>query len=121
MPRKIDLNWFIPAFVKSNVGSERGATGEDGTKRVRLWQSAKWLPFSGDGSRASHTKSMAIFLEIVQESIPHLLTCPFRTWIVSHTGIHPEKSTNSICVRYSFVQEKVVVVECSRVFFEWGG
>lgn len=31
MPRKIDLNWFIPALVKSKVGSERGATGEDGT------------------------------------------------------------------------------------------
>ena len=26
--RKIDLNWFIPAFVKSNVGSSLGATDE---------------------------------------------------------------------------------------------
>lgn len=79
------------------------------------------FPFSGNGSRASPTESMAIFFEIVQESIPHALTCPFRIWITFQTGAHPEKSINSICAWYSFVQEKVVVVECSRVFFEWGG
>jgi hypothetical protein len=31
VPRKMDLNWFIPALVKSRVGSDRGATGEEGT------------------------------------------------------------------------------------------
>src|SRR3954451_21570055 len=31
-PRKIGLNWFMPALVKSNVGSSCGTTGELGTK-----------------------------------------------------------------------------------------
>lgn len=31
MPRKIALNWFIPAFVKRSVGSERGTTDDEGT------------------------------------------------------------------------------------------
>src|SRR3954464_2964367 len=30
-PRKIGLNWFIPAFVNSSVGSSCGTTGDDGT------------------------------------------------------------------------------------------
>src|SRR5882757_5011879 len=30
-PRKIGLNWFIPAFVNSSVGSSCGTTGELGT------------------------------------------------------------------------------------------
>ena len=31
VPRKTSLNWFMPAFVKSSVGSSCGTTGEDGT------------------------------------------------------------------------------------------
>jgi len=31
-PRKMGLNWFIPALVKRSVGSERGAQGEEGTE-----------------------------------------------------------------------------------------
>jgi hypothetical protein len=31
VPRKIGLNWFIPAFVKRRVGSLWGTTEEDGT------------------------------------------------------------------------------------------
>jgi hypothetical protein len=31
VPRKTSLNWFIPAFVKYNVGSPCGTTGADGT------------------------------------------------------------------------------------------
>src|SRR5215831_12773798 len=30
-PRKTSLNWFIPALVKSSVGSSPGTTGLDGT------------------------------------------------------------------------------------------
>src|SRR5687768_567770 len=30
-PRKIGLNWFIPALVNSSVGSSCGTTGDDGT------------------------------------------------------------------------------------------
>src|SRR5438309_783070 len=30
-PRKTSLNWFIPAFVNSSVGSSPGTTGLDGT------------------------------------------------------------------------------------------
>src|SRR5258706_12041958 len=32
-PRKTSLNWFIPAFVKSSVGSSPGTSGELGTMR----------------------------------------------------------------------------------------
>jgi hypothetical protein len=31
VPKKMDLYWFIPAFVNSRVGSESGTTEEDGT------------------------------------------------------------------------------------------
>src|ERR1700752_3115025 len=30
-PRKTSLNWFIPAFVKSSVGSSPGTTGDEAT------------------------------------------------------------------------------------------
>src|SRR5438552_12085119 len=30
-PKKIGLNWFMPAFVKRSVGSSCGTTGLDGT------------------------------------------------------------------------------------------
>ena len=33
VPRKIDLNWFIPALVKRRVGSARGTTGDEATVR----------------------------------------------------------------------------------------
>lgn len=33
VPKKIDLNWFIPALVKSKVGSDNGTTGDEGTNR----------------------------------------------------------------------------------------
>jgi hypothetical protein len=36
VPRKMDLNWFIPALVNSRVGSDRGATGEEGTNTKGL-------------------------------------------------------------------------------------
>ena len=31
VPWKIDLYWFIPAFVKRSVGSDRGTTDDEGT------------------------------------------------------------------------------------------
>src|SRR5205823_4789362 len=31
VPRNTSLNWFMPAFVKSSVGSSSGTTGDDGT------------------------------------------------------------------------------------------
>ena len=33
VPRNTSLNWFIPAFVKSRVGSSCGNTGAEGTTR----------------------------------------------------------------------------------------
>jgi hypothetical protein len=30
-PRKIGLNWFMPAFAKRSVGSSSGIVEEDGT------------------------------------------------------------------------------------------
>src|SRR3954447_25996580 len=39
VPRKYGLNWFMPALVKSSVGSSCGTTGDDGTKGwPRFWQ-----------------------------------------------------------------------------------
>ena len=32
MPRKMDLYWFMPAFVNNRVGSESGTTEEEGTE-----------------------------------------------------------------------------------------
>jgi hypothetical protein len=36
VPRKIDLNWFIPALVKRRVGSARGTTGDEATVRREI-------------------------------------------------------------------------------------
>ena len=30
MPKKIDLYWFMPAFVKRSVGSDSGTTEDEG-------------------------------------------------------------------------------------------
>ena len=35
VPKKIALNWFIPAFVKSSVGSDSGTTDDEGTEQPR--------------------------------------------------------------------------------------
>lgn len=32
VPKKMDLNWFIPALVNSRVGSDKGTTGEEATR-----------------------------------------------------------------------------------------
>ena len=32
VPKKKDLNWFIPALVNSRVGSDKGTTGEEATR-----------------------------------------------------------------------------------------
>jgi len=34
VPRKIDLYWFMPALVKSSVGSESGTTEDEGTVKL---------------------------------------------------------------------------------------
>ena len=36
VPRKIDLNWFIPALVNSKVGSDSGTTGDEATARATV-------------------------------------------------------------------------------------
>src|SRR5689334_15580265 len=52
-PKKIGLNWFIPALVNSSVGSSCGTTGDDGTnvcpcdltkKSMNSWRIC-WLVF----------------------------------------------------------------------------
>jgi len=41
-PRKVRLNWFMPALVKSNVGSSAGRSDEEGTSRWPLpWKYAR--------------------------------------------------------------------------------
>ncbi len=63
VPRKMDLYWFIPALAKSRVGSECGTTDEEGTvfEISTNIKSIRSIPL---------TKSMSIFLEEINESIP---------------------------------------------------
>src|SRR5215204_1676846 len=63
-PRKIGLNWFIPALVNSSVGSSCGTTGELGTnvwpcratkKSMncwRIWAEVMVVKSSGSGQKS---------------------------------------------------------------------
>lgn len=98
VPRKIDLNWFMPALVKRRVGSERGATPEEGTKRLNQPQISKCRCCIGvgvgvAGGEEGHktivgslTKGMTILLEIIQESLSNFWSGPFRTIVRRHPG-----------------------------------
>src|SRR5436190_23962754 len=60
-PRKIGLNWFIPALVNSRVGSSCGTTGLDGTKVCPCRWTKKsmncWRISFADGIRTSQKDS----------------------------------------------------------------
>jgi hypothetical protein len=49
VPRNIGLNWFIPALVKSKVGSLWGTTEEEGTEELELARSCCEIPSYGGG------------------------------------------------------------------------
>ncbi len=70
VPRKMDLNWFIPAFVKRSVGSERGTTEDDGT----IWQISDSQFYGPVNSR---TKCVTIFFEVVKKCISYAHGTPF--------------------------------------------
>jgi hypothetical protein len=70
VPRNIALYWFIPAFVKSRVGSDRGTTEDDGTGP---WSGLRLNRFYNLGP----TKSVAILLEVIQEGLANAYSAPF--------------------------------------------
>lgn len=78
MPRKIGLNWFMPALVKSRVGSESGTTGEDLTiVRIRAWFLV--LPQNGEGRKVDLTKSVTSVLKELQKGVSDFLSTPVRS------------------------------------------
>lgn len=99
VPRKMDLNWFIPALVNSRVGSDRGTTGEEATMIKMTPKSARWFILRGGGLT---TKGVAVLLdEIVQKSFSDPRRGPFRTVCIRS---HGERNFSQIGV------SKVVVV-----------
>lgn len=83
----MDLNWFMPAFVKSRVGSDRGTTGAEAT----VHQSVCGNEAENRQRRKQvsvRTISMAILLEIVQKSVSDPSRGPFRT---GNSGSHGAK------------------------------
>lgn len=72
MPRKMDLNWFMPALVNSKVGSERGTTGDEGTRGVSLELGARI-------EICSVPKEWPFFLKYSRKVS--------RTWVEVHSGL----------------------------------
>ena len=88
VPRNIDLYWFIPALANSKVGSEWGTTEEEGT----VTRFSNSIP---DILGQMSTKSMAILLEIVYESLSYSYGGPLL--IGAHLG------ENHVCCSLSQV------------------
>lgn len=94
----MDLNWFIPALVKSKVGSERGTTGEDGT--IMRGHGEALLAITSEGGAHSRkvsrgrppTKSMTILLEKVEKRFSHTHSGPARS-----IGHHPDTGKGQSC------------------------
>ena len=77
----------MPAFAKSNVGSERGTTDDEGTT------SGQRAISRIIASPVEFTQGMSILLEKVQKGSPHSLRTPFRS--IRSGGHHSEL----ICAR----------------------
>src|SRR5689334_10997075 len=65
VPRKTSLNWFMPAFVKSSVGSSSGTTGDERTKVCPCFFTKKsmncWrISFAEDMGFSSGDKAVAL-------------------------------------------------------------
>lgn len=94
----MDLNWFIPALVKSKVGSERGTTGEDGT--IIRGHGEALLAMTSEGGADDRkvsrgrppTKSVAILLEKVEKCFSHAHSGPARS-----IGRHPDTGRGQSC------------------------
>jgi len=93
VPRKIDLNWFMPALVKRRVGSDRGTTEEEGTVlklSVRLWPAR--------ASFHAPTKRVTIFLEVVQERVSDAHSVPL-VLLGSHlSGAAEENAPDGVAI-----------------------
>jgi hypothetical protein len=83
VPKKIDLYWFIPAFVKSSVGSDSGTTEDEGTACPRSVHRPDKKGVHMEGyippSPKQLTKGVAIFLEVVQKGLSNMESIPFGT------------------------------------------
>src|SRR4051794_23164700 len=60
-PRKIGLNWFIPALVNSNVGSSCGTTGELGTNVCPCFSTKKSMNCWRISAEVNELMSPALF------------------------------------------------------------
>lgn len=63
------------------------------------------------------TESVAILLEIIQESLPNLTGSPLRT--TRQNGSHPEQRERNSPVLGCAVAEKVRMMECSGNWLGW--
>ena len=109
MPRKIGLNWFMPAFAKRSEGSACGTTEEDWTRRL-----VSTIVRHRRRCESLLTKSMVMLLDKAgEEGLADLLSRPFDLRHIG--GTHPG--------RYEVVLLKVLmhstrvgeVVEGSRM------
>lgn len=73
-PRKMALYWFIPAFVKSKVGSERGTTEDEGTRDSTV----RYATDYGESRDRVQTKGMFILLKVLQERFTHPVCGPLN-------------------------------------------
>lgn len=75
VPRKMALYWFIPAFAKSKVGSERGTTEDEGTRSFRVSYAGKY----GEIRDRVLTKGMFILLKVPKERFTHPVRGPLNS------------------------------------------
>ena len=95
MPRKIGLNWFMPAFAKRSEGSACGTTEEDWTRRL-----VSTIVRHRRRCESLLTESMVMLLDKVrEEGLADLLSRPFDLRYIG--GTHPG--------RYEAVSLKLMV------------
>ena len=78
VPWKMALYWFMPALVKSSVGSDSGTTEDEGTAACQLGS------FLAVSAPAVPTKGVAPLLEVVQEGLAHFGGSPLGLFLVRH-------------------------------------
>jgi len=81
----MDLYWFIPALVKSRVGSESGTTEDEGTHSSQ-YDCPSNIYFDID------TKSVPILLEILQKCVADLDRRPLDVLIDDRSHIRGSAS-----------------------------
>lgn len=101
VPRKIALNWFIPAFAKRRVGSDSGTTEDDDTILFCISRGSvlEWggggFSTNSDNEIDRRTNGVAIFLKVLQKGLPHTTSRP----------LHIHGSRGSHCIRQTMRDE----------------